>query len=91
MDQLYTTKTLAALLQVSPSTIRREVDEGRIDWFRVRGQIRFKESAVQKYLNRSHLKRKRSDKTDIIYLNFSKDQPAGRPRSAKIQPDREAR
>lgn len=71
MEQLYTVKTLAALLQVSPSTIRREIDEGRINWFKVRGQIRFTESDVDKYLAHRHLKRKRINlpqTAEIIYL-----------------------
>jgi excisionase family DNA binding protein len=68
MEQLYTTKSLAALLQVSQSTIRREIGEGRISWFKVRGQIRFRESDVQKYLSKRHLTRKHLQSAEIVYL-----------------------
>ncbi|HJO03822.1 MAG TPA: helix-turn-helix domain-containing protein [Acidobacteriota bacterium] len=50
MQKLYTTETLAELLQVSPRTIRRERKEGRLPFVRVRGQIRYRESDVRSYL-----------------------------------------
>ncbi len=50
MQKLYTTETLAELLQVSPRTIRRERKEGRLPFVRVRGQIRYRESDVRAYL-----------------------------------------
>jgi excisionase family DNA binding protein len=70
MEQIYTTKSLSELLQVSPSTIRRELDEGRISCFKVRGQLRFREADVQRYLGRRHLKRTKSETAEIVYLNF---------------------
>lgn len=53
MEKLYTTDTLAELLQVSPRTIRRERKEGRLPFVRVRGQIRYRESDVRAYLERN--------------------------------------
>ncbi len=53
MQKLYTTETLAELLQVSPRTIRRERKEGRLPFVRVRGQIRYRESDVRQYLERN--------------------------------------
>ncbi len=53
MQKLYTTETLAELLQVSPRTIRRERKEGRLPFVRVRGQIRYRESDVRSYLERN--------------------------------------
>ena len=50
MQKLYTTETLAELLQVSARTIRRERKEGRLPFVRVRGQIRYRESDVRGYL-----------------------------------------
>ena len=69
MEQLYTTKSLAALLQVSPSTIRREISEGRISWFKVRGQIRFKDSDIQKYLNQGQWKRRKLGNAEVVYMS----------------------
>ncbi len=76
MERLYTTKTHAALVQVSPSTIRREIDEGRISWFKVRGQIRCRESDVHRHLCRRQLKRKQFETADILYLPSSRRGPA---------------
>jgi len=70
MEQIYTTKTLAELLQVSPSTIRRETEEGRIACFKVGTQIRFREFEVQRYLSRRHLKRTKTETAEIVYLAF---------------------
>lgn len=53
MQKLYTTETLAELLQVSPRTIRRERKEGRLPYVRVRGQIRYRDSDVRAYLERN--------------------------------------
>jgi len=53
VQKLYTTETLAELLQVSPRTIRRERKEGRLPFVRVRGQIRYRESDVRQYLERN--------------------------------------
>ena len=53
MQKLYTTETLAELLQVSPRTIRRERKEGRLPFVLVRGQIRYRESDVRAYLERN--------------------------------------
>jgi excisionase family DNA binding protein len=76
MEQLYTTKSLAALLQVSPSTIRREITEGRISWFKVRGQIRFKDSDVQKYLNQGQWKRRKLGSAEVVYMSTGQRKPA---------------
>ena len=53
MQKLYTTETLAELLQVSPRTIRRERKEDRLPFVRVRGQIRYRDSDVHSYLERN--------------------------------------
>jgi len=53
VQKLYTTETLAELLQVSPRTIRRERKEGRLPFVRVRGQIRYRDSDVRAYLERN--------------------------------------
>ena len=53
MQKLYTSETLAELLQVSPRTIRRERKEGRLPFVRVRGQMRYRESDVRSYLERN--------------------------------------
>ena len=50
MQKLYTTETLADLLQVSPRTIRRERKEGQLPFVRVRGQIRYRDADVRAYL-----------------------------------------
>jgi excisionase family DNA binding protein len=68
MEQLYTNKTLAALLQVSQSTIRREMSEGKIRWFKIRGQVRFRESDVHNYLKRNQLKTKQLGQAEVVYL-----------------------
>ena len=53
VQKLYTTETLAELLQVSQRTIRRERKETRLPFVRVRGQIRYRESDVCSYLERN--------------------------------------
>lgn len=51
MQTIYTMHTLARLLQVSTRTIRREVDEGKLHFVKIRGRIRFRQEDVQAYLN----------------------------------------
>ena len=69
MEQLYTIKSLAELLQVSLSTVRREISEGRINWFKVRGQIRFKDSDIQRYLSQGQWKRRKVGNAEVVYMS----------------------
>jgi excisionase family DNA binding protein len=51
MGKLYTTETLSEFLRVSPRTIRRERNDGRLSFVVVRGQIRYREEDIEKYLS----------------------------------------
>ena len=51
MGKLYTTDTLAEFLQVSPRTIRRERNDGHLAYVLIRGQIRYREEDIERYLN----------------------------------------
>lgn len=51
MGKLYTTETLSEFLQVSPRTIRRERNDGRLSFVVVRGQIRYREEDIERYLS----------------------------------------
>jgi excisionase family DNA binding protein len=51
MGKLYTTETLSEYLQVSPRTIRRERNDGRLSFVVVRGQIRYREEDIERYLS----------------------------------------
>lgn len=50
MEKLYTTEEVAEILRVSPRTIRREREEGNLNYIRIRGQIRYREVDIKKYL-----------------------------------------
>jgi len=47
---LYTTETLADYLQVSPHTVRREREAGRLPFVRIRDLIRYRPEDVEAYL-----------------------------------------
>ena len=50
MNALYTTETLAEYLQVSPHTVRREREAGRLPFVRIRDLIRYRPEDVEAYL-----------------------------------------
>ena len=55
MQTLYTTETLADFLQVSPHTVRRERESGRLPFIRIRDLIRYRPEDVDGYLaNQAH-------------------------------------
>lgn len=47
---LYTTETLADYLQVSPHTVRREREAGRLPFVRIRDLIRYRPEDIEAYL-----------------------------------------
>lgn len=49
MQKLYTTKTLAERLDVSPQVIESARYEGHLSCVWVREQVRYRESDIQKY------------------------------------------
>ena len=51
MNALYTTETLAEYLQVSPHTVRREREAGRLPFIRIRDLIRYRPEDVEAYLS----------------------------------------
>lgn len=51
MRALYTTETLAEFLQVSPHTVRREREAGRLPYIRIRDLIRYRPEDVEAYLS----------------------------------------
>lgn len=52
---LYTTETLADYLQVSPHTVRREREAGRLPFVRIRDLVRYRPEDVEAYLqHQSH-------------------------------------
>lgn len=52
---LYTTETLADYLQVSPHTVRREREAGRLPFVRIRDLIRYRPEDIEAYLqNQAH-------------------------------------
>ena len=50
MEKLYTTEEVAEILKVSPRTIRREREDANLNFIRIRGQIRYREVDIKKYL-----------------------------------------
>jgi len=50
MMGLFTTETLADYLQVSPHTVRREREAGRLPFIRIRDLIRYRPEDVESYL-----------------------------------------
>lgn len=57
-DTLFTTYTLAEYLKVSPRTVQREVERGRLPYVLVGGRRRYRRSDVESYL-RNQLQRSR--------------------------------
>ena len=47
---LHTTESLAEYLQVSPHTVRREREAGRLPYIRIRDLVRYRPEDVEKYL-----------------------------------------
>jgi excisionase family DNA binding protein len=50
MQIVYTMHSLARLLQVSTRTLRREIDEGKLPFVKIRGRLRFRQEDVEQYL-----------------------------------------
>lgn len=50
MQTLFTTETLAEFLQVSPHTVRREREAGRLPFVRIRDLVRYRPEDVEAYL-----------------------------------------
>jgi excisionase family DNA binding protein len=48
---LFTTESLAEYLQVSPHTVRREREAGRLPFIRIRDLIRYRPEDVEAYLS----------------------------------------
>lgn len=51
MTGLYTTESLAEYLQVSPHTVRREREAGRLPYVRIRDLIRYRPEDIEAYLS----------------------------------------
>ena len=47
---LHTTESLAEYLQVSPHTVRREREAGRLPYIRIRDLVRYRPEDVETYL-----------------------------------------
>lgn len=47
---MFTTESLAEYLQVSPHTVRREREAGRLSFIRIRDLIRYRPEDVEAYL-----------------------------------------
>lgn len=55
MTGLFTTESLADYLQVSPHTVRREREAGRLPFIRIRDLIRYRPEDIESYLtNQAH-------------------------------------
>ena len=50
MQTVYTLHSLSRMLQVSTRTIRREMEEGRLAFVRIRGRVRIRQQDVSDYL-----------------------------------------
>ena len=50
MFKLYTTDEVAEIMKVSPRTIRKEVKASKLKGIMIRGQIRFREDEIERYL-----------------------------------------
>jgi excisionase family DNA binding protein len=48
---LFTTESLAEYLQVSPHTVRREREAGRLPFIRIRDLVRYRPEDVEAYLS----------------------------------------
>ena len=64
MDPLLTTDDVAAILRVEAVTVRRMVQRGELDAYRVAGEYRFSTDLLQEYLARQQLSR-RGAQTDL--------------------------
>src|SRR5260370_13645318 len=76
MDPLLTTDDVAAILRVDAVTVRRMVQRGELDAYRVAGEYRFSTDLLQAYLARQQLSR-RAAHTDLAGP-FSRLAPAAR-------------
>ena len=50
MIKLYTTDEVGEIMKVSPRTIRKEVKSGKLKGIMIRGQIRYREDEIERYL-----------------------------------------
>lgn len=50
MIKLYTTDEVAEMMKVSPRTIRKEVKAAKLKGIMIRGQIRYREDEIERYL-----------------------------------------
>jgi excisionase family DNA binding protein len=74
MEPLLTTDEVAAILRVDAVTVRRMVQRGELDAYRVAGEYRFSTDLLQAYLTRQQLSR-RGAPTDLT-SPFSRLTPA---------------
>src|SRR5690348_7953150 len=61
MEPLLTTDEVAAILRVDAVTVRRMVQRGELDAYRVAGEYRFSTELLQAYLARQQLSRRAAD------------------------------
>jgi excisionase family DNA binding protein len=54
MQNVYTLHSLSRMLQVSTRTIRREMEDGKLSFVKIRGRVRFRQLDVQAYLAYCH-------------------------------------
>lgn len=66
MGKLYTTDTLSEFLQVSPRTIRRERNDGHLSYVVIRGQIRYREEDIQRYLDSNNSEEAEQNKRQAV-------------------------
>src|SRR5260370_40254830 len=74
MDPLLTTDDVAAILRVDAVTVRRMVQRGELDAYRVAGEYRFSTDLLQAYLARQQLSRREAH-TDLA-ASFPRLAPA---------------
>jgi excisionase family DNA binding protein len=60
-EKNYTVNEVAAILRVTPRTIRRMIVKGEIKAFTVRGVYRIRESALEEYMDRPPLPLRKKD------------------------------
>ena len=66
---LFTTESLAEYLQVSPHTVRREREAGRLPFIRIRDLVRYRPEDVEAYLA-SHSHDRHSSMAGAKIANF---------------------
>lgn len=66
MEKLYSEKEIAALLKVSPITLWRERKAGRLNFRRICGGIRYAESDLAEYVERSKVRTTIKDKRELL-------------------------